>query len=183
MRDPTRARALGIRPLKSGTNLGRRARLQPRHIKSCALEGERVSVQRARLQPCHIKSCALEGERVSVRRARLQPCHIKSCAPEGEESLYEGHGFSRAIRAVPTTASAAEVRFSRHLGRSHFFPVLSLPQTIRKTYLRGQSPHPRGACGTAEAVPFVESFSAPLESSSDQPIAAGLNRLRKNSLI
>jgi hypothetical protein len=35
----------------------------------------------------------------------------------------EGHGFSRAVNRLRLTASAAEVRFSRHIGRSHLFPL------------------------------------------------------------
>jgi hypothetical protein len=32
-------------------------------------------------------------------------------------SLHEGHGFSRAVKGLRTTASAAEVRFSTHTGQ------------------------------------------------------------------
>jgi hypothetical protein len=42
-------------------------------------------------------------------------------------SLHEGHGFSRAIKGLPTTALAAEVRFSTHTGQSHLSPRLSSP--------------------------------------------------------
>jgi hypothetical protein len=52
-------------------------------------------------------------------------------------SLHEGHGFSRAIKGLPTTALAAEVRFSTHTRQRHLSPRLSSPQTIGKTYLRG----------------------------------------------
>jgi hypothetical protein len=47
-------------------------------------------------------------------------------------SLYEGHGFSRAINSPSLTASAAEVRFSQATGRSHLFPARSSPQTMEK---------------------------------------------------
>jgi hypothetical protein len=40
-------------------------------------------------------------------------------------------------QGLPTTALAAEVRFSTYTGQSHLCPRLRSPQTIGKTYLRG----------------------------------------------
>jgi hypothetical protein len=37
---------------------------------------------------------------------------------EGKGSVHEGHGFSRAVNGLPTTALAAEVRFSTHTWQS-----------------------------------------------------------------
>jgi hypothetical protein len=50
-------------------------------------------------------------------------------------SLHEGHGFSRAIKGLPTTALAAEVRFSTHTGQRHLSPRLSSPQTMAKALI------------------------------------------------
>jgi hypothetical protein len=52
-------------------------------------------------------------------------------------SLHEGHGFSRAIEGLRTTALAAEVRFFDTYGATSSLPRLSSPQTMGKTYLRG----------------------------------------------
>jgi hypothetical protein len=49
---------------------------------------------------------------------------------EGKAPVHEGHGFSRAVKGLPTTALAAEVRFSTHTGQSHLYPRLRSPQTI-----------------------------------------------------
>jgi hypothetical protein len=55
------------------------------------------------------------------REARLHRLSTKSD---------EGHGFSRAIKAVPTTALAAEVRFSPPQGESIGFGVFKLSEMI-----------------------------------------------------
>jgi hypothetical protein len=51
---------------------------------------------------------------------------------EGKASVHEGHGFSRAVKGLATTALAAEVRSSTHTGQSHFCLRLRSPQTIGK---------------------------------------------------
>lgn len=68
--------------------------------------------------------------------AQLQEAQQHAAAANAASN--EGRGFSRAVnRPVRLTALAAEVRFSRHLGRSHRSPLLRSPQTTAKTYLRG----------------------------------------------
>jgi hypothetical protein len=77
---------------------------------------------------------------------------------EGKASVHEGHGFSRAVKGLPTTALAAEVRFSTYTGQ-----VISLRGRVRGRRLEREPQGPQGLkpssvrarCGTAEPVPFV----------------------------
>ncbi len=52
----------------------------------------------------------------------------------GSHALYQGPTLVGPQMAPRLTALAAEVRFSRPIGRSHLSPQLLSPQTIGKTY-------------------------------------------------
>jgi hypothetical protein len=87
-------------------------------------------------------------------------------------SLHEGHGFSRAIKGLPTTALAAEVRFSTHSGN-----VISLRGCLRRRRLERRTSEAKAligrvGCGTAEPVPFVDQHTSKkpvvIETATDQ---------------
>jgi len=72
-------------------------------------------------------------------------------------SLHEGHGFrfSRAIKGLPTTASAAEVRFSTPTGQRPLSAAVFAADDGERRTSEAKALIRRVGCGTAEPVPLV----------------------------
>src|ERR1700723_3942681 len=76
-------------------------------------------------------------------------------------SLHEGHGFSRAVKGLRTTALAAEVRFFDTYGATSSLSAAvfaaddwkGVPQRLKPSSVRAR-------CGTAEPVPFVHQHNS-----------------------
>ena len=82
---------------------------------------------------------------------------------EGKAYLHEGHGFSRAVKGLRTTALAAEVRFFDTYGATSSLSAAvfaaddwkGVPQRLKPSSVRAR-------CGTAEPVPFVHQHNSTL---------------------
>ena len=80
---------------------------------------------------------------------------------EGKAYLHEGHGFSRAVKGLRTTALAAEVRFFDTYGATSSLSAAvfaaddwkGVPQRLKPSSVRAR-------CGTAEPVPFVHQHNS-----------------------
>jgi hypothetical protein len=89
---------------------------------------------------------------------------MRSTALQAAKSSDEGHGFSRAIKAMPTTALAPEVRFSPtvHVELSWIDRIWLFKRVFGRWALQsipqGLKPSSGSLFGTAEAVPFVKSL-------------------------
>ena len=105
-------------------------------------------------------------------RVGLSPCHGAFCTKcssgaqglnmlREKASLHEGHGFSRAIKGLRTTALAAEVRFFDTYGATSSLSAAvfaaddwkGVPQRLKPSSVRAR-------CGTAEPVPFVHQHNS-----------------------
>jgi hypothetical protein len=86
---------------------------------------------------------------------------------EGKASLYEGHGFSRAVNAL-SPRGLQPLRYASENARARIL-------LKKKPHLSGLSRPARNFYGTAEPVPFVESSSrtqSEYGSSADQRLRA-----------
>ena len=132
MRDPSRGH--GSHALYQGPTLSRAAN-DPR-LTALAAEVRfsrpigRSHLSPQLLSPQTIGKTYLRGATESAKMRDPSRGH-------GSHALYQGPTLSRAANDPRLTALAAEVRFSRPIGRSHLSPQLLSPQTIGKTYLRG----------------------------------------------
>jgi hypothetical protein len=105
--------------------------------------------------------------------------------PREKASLHEGHGFSRAIKGLPTTALAAEVRFSTHTRQRHLSAVVFAADDWERRTSEAKALIRRVRCGTVEndlSAVFITWGEPEAHAARLNPCPSLINATRKNLL-